>query len=365
MARNTAPDAIKQVNLEPITHPSIEIITIGADGPLTYKVIFEISPEFALADMKNMALEKLNSEVTVEKVEETLQKLRHQQGEWKEVDRAAAKDDKMTVDFVGKINGEEFKGGTAKGFEIELGAGRMIPGFEEQLIGAKAGDELTVKVTFPSDYAADLAGKEAEFLTTVHKVSEISLPEVNEEFIKKFGIFDGDIEKLREQLQQRLQHELDNRLLNLNKEHVLNKMLELNQFEMPKKLVLSEVEELKRQQQIYAKQMGMANLPIDESALHKRAETRVKLGILVNKYAKLNSLSADEESVRKLVENEASSYEHPEHVVKWFYEKPERLSSYIVMALENKVVEDIIAKANVQAKQLAYDEAMKVKSSLA
>ena len=354
LSRQTAPEAIKQANLEPLTRPSIEIISPGIDGPLKYNVIFEIQPEFQLADMSQVEIEKLTSEITPEKIEDAIQTLRTQQATWKEVERAAKDGDKITIDFEGTINGEAFKGGAANGFDLILGKARMIPGFEDKLIGAKAGDDVTIKVTFPADYhAEELAGKAAEFATKVKKVSEIELPEINEDLAKKCGIVDGNVDTLREQLKQHLQRELDKRLLMLNKEKVLKKMLELHEFDMPQKLLQDEIQDLKSQSK-----------KVDEDAIRQRAETRVKLSILINKYAKEHDLKADDDSVRKLIEEEASLYEKPSQMLKWLYEKPERLTAYAVMVLENKVVNHIFDKVKTQTKHLPCDEVMQMQSSL-
>jgi trigger factor len=364
ITRSTMPDAIKEASLTPMTQPVLENIDVNNEGPLSYTVSFEIAPEFEFTPLTDITFEIISAEVTDEKVDQTLENIRKQQANWVEVDREAATGDRILIDFEGSIDNVVFQGGSAKGFKLVLGSNSMIPGFEDALLGVKAKEERTININFPQNYhVAELAGKPAQFKVMVHNVTEMVLPEMNEALVKNLGLASGDLNELKTQVRQRLQHELDEQLVRLKKDNVFGKLLELHSFELPKGLVQSETEQLSQQHQAMTKRFGITQTAPDVDFVSK-AEQRVKLGILVNQYSKIHDLKADPEAVHKMVSAAASAYNEPEQIIRWIYEKEERITDFVIRALENAVVEHIIANARSVEKAVTFDEAMETKAEL-
>jgi trigger factor len=356
-------EAIAQENLRPAGMPNIEPKNIES-GNLEYVATFEVFPEITPASLEGTEFEKITASVSDADVDKVIENLRKQRTEWKEVDRASQEGDRVTADFKGSIGGEPFKGGEGKDVPITLGSGSMIPGFEEGLTGLKAGDEKTVKVTFPEDYGHDeVAGKDAEFEVKVHKVEEGHLPEVDEEFVKAFGVEDGSVDKLREEVRKNMERELDQTLRAQNKQAVMDKLLEVNSLEVPKALIESESRTLMDQmrQQMHIPQGKEFSL--DPSMFADQAERRVKLGLILSEVIKSNELKASPEAVREQVEKVAASYEKPEDVVKWYYDDRNRLAEVESLVLEDSVVEWAFGQGKVNEVQRSFDEVMSPEKS--
>ena len=358
--QNSYFEAVSQEKLNPAGMPKIEPETIEDGKALRYVAIFEVVPEPEVADVSGAKLEREVAEVSDADVDKMLENLRTQRAEWKEVERAADKGDRLNVTFKGTIDGEEFAGNSGENVPITLGAGRMIEGFEDGLAGAKAGDELTLDLKFPDDYPhKEVAGKPVQFQVTVNQVEEPHLPELNEEFAKEFGIGDGSLESLRQEVRDNMARELKQVLGGKNKQRVMDLLLEMNKIVLPKALIEQEAENLKQQmmQQMYTPR-DKAGADLDASLFHGQAERRVALGLILAELVKQHELKVSDEALRAKVEEIASTYENPQQVIDWHYADTQRLSQIHGLVLEDTVVEWIYSQADVAEKSSSFDEVM-------
>jgi len=353
-------EAVMQEKLNPAGAPSVEPKSMEEGKDFEYIATFEVYPEVALAGFEDISVERLESEVTDADVDTMLDTLRKQNTRFEAVERAAENGDQVTIDFVGKIDGEAFQGGTANGTNLVLGSGRMIPGFEEGLVGAKAGDSLTLNVTFPEDYQnLDLAGKAAEFETTVQAVAAPALPELDDEFFAQFGVTEGGLDGFRAEVRKNMERELRQAIKTKVKAQVMDGLLESNTVEVPKALISSEIDRLREQA---AQQFGGANFDVSQlpaELFEEQAKRRVSLGLIVAEVVKQNDIKPDNDRVRAMVEELASAYQEPEQVVNWYYQNEQQLGEIQSVVLEEQVVDTVLQKAQVTDKKVAYEEAVK------
>lgn len=354
-------EAINQEKLQPAGMPkSLEQTVNEAGKNLQYTATFEVMPEVEPADISGAKLEKVVAEVSDEDLDNMIENLRQQRAEWKEVKRKAKKGDRLNIDFKGTIDGEEFSGNSGEKVPVTIGSGRMIEGFEDGLVGAKAGEELTLDLKFPEDYGhKDVAGKPVQFAVKVNSVEEPVLPEVDEEFAKSFGVGDGSLEALRNEVRSNMERELGQAVSGKNKQAVMDALLELNKMEVPEALIDNEAENLKQQmlQQMQVPQ-GKSAPELDASLFKDEAERRVTLGLLVAKVIESNELKVDEDKIKAKVEEIASTYEQPQEVVNWYMADKNRLSQVENLLLEDEVVDWAFDKADVTEKKSSFDEVM-------
>jgi len=353
-------EAINQEKLQPAGMPSIEPKVMEQGKGLEYTATFEVMPKVELADIKGAKLEKLTAAVSDEDLDKMLENLRQQRATWKEVKRKAKKGDRLNIDFKGTIDGEEFSGNSGESVPVTIGSGRMIDGFEKGLTGAKTGEELTLDLQFPEDYAhKEVAGKPVQFQIKVNKVEAPELPEIDEEFAKSFGIGDGSLEALRNEVRQNMERELKQAISAKNKQAAMDKLVELNSLEVPAALVNQEAESLKQQmmQQMYQPQ-GKSGVNLDAELFKEQAERRVTLGLLLSELIKANEIKVSEEQLKAKVEEIAATYEKPEEVVNWYFADKKRLAEIETLALEDVVVDWIFDQADVSEKQSGFDEVM-------
>jgi trigger factor len=309
-----------------------------------------------LAPIAGMKVEKIKSEVTDADVDKMIETLRRQRSSWSVVEREAADGDKIVINFKGTVDGEAFEGGSAEDVPVVLGSGAMIPGFEDNLKGLKAGDETSFKVNFPDDYQAEhLAGKEAEFAVTVQSVEEPALPEIDEEFAKLFGVEDGSIEKLREDIRGNMERELENRIRAELKNAVMDQLIEKNPLDVPAAIVQQEAETLQKQT---AAQAPGSEQPVD--AYMEEATRRVKLGLILAEVVKTAAIQPDAEKVRERVETMSKDYEDPDEFVRYYQSNPQLLRGIETLVMEDMVVEWIIDQAEVSETERSFDDLMNV-----
>ncbi|MCW8996132.1 MAG: trigger factor [Psychromonas sp.] len=331
----------------------------GEDFVFTAK--FEVYPEVKLAALEELSVEKETAEVTDEDLDKMIMTLRKQHATWNTVEREAANDDQVTLDFEGSIDGEVFEGGKAEGFQIVLGSGRMIPGFEDGIVGHKAGDEFSIDVNFPEEYHAEnLKGKAAQFAIKLSKVEEQELPEMTPEFVKKFGVESGELESLKADVKQNMLRELEQTLKNTAKDNVLTALIEANEIEVPKALVANEVEVLRKQAvQRYGQQMDPKSLPeLPAELFTEQAEKRVKIGLVLGEVIKSNELKVEQDKVTALIESTASAYENPAEVVEYYKNNKEMMQNMENVALEEQAIDFILEKAKVAEVNKSFDEVM-------
>ena len=347
-------DALTQEDLNPAGDPAISTDGIKQGEPLEYTATFEVYPTVELSPVEEIKLEKISSSVADADVDNMIETLRKQRTTWEVVERDSAEGDRVTIDFVGKIDGEAFDGGSAEGVAVTIGSDSMIPGFEEKLTGLKAGDETTFKVDFPDDYQAeDLAGKEAEFEVKLIDVRESALPEIDDEFAKAFGVEDGSIEQLRNDIRGNMEREMESRIRTEMKNSVMQQLIENNPLTVPAAIVKQEAETLKKQT---AAQMPGADKPIE--AYMDEATRRVKLGMILAEVVKQAEIKPDPGKVRERVEHMSKDYEDPDEFVRYYQDNPQLLRGIETLVMEDLVVDWIIDQAEVNETERSFDDLM-------
>ncbi len=354
-------EKVREQNLRVAGYPRIEPKADAADGQLAFSAIFEVYPDITLSDISAQVIEKATLTVTDAEVDKTIDVLRKQRTTYADAGRASQKDDRLVIDFVGRKDGVEFPGGKADDYTVMVGGGMMLPDFEAQLEGAKAGETKSFEVKFPEDYQAkDLAGSTVQFEMTVKKVEAPKLPEVDAEFAKQLGVADGDTTKMRTEVRTNLEREVKKRLHARVKEQVMEALLAVNPIEVPKSLIEMESQQMAEaaRRDMESRGMDVKNLPFDPSWFGEQAIRRVKLGLLLAELVKSKELHAKAEQVRAIIDEFAETFEDPKEVVRWYYSQPQRLAEAEALALENNVVEWVLGTAKVSDKPIAFDELM-------
>ena len=342
-------------------YPRIEPKTTESATHLEFSAIFEVYPEFTPGDLSAAEIERPTLEVSAAEVDKTLDILRKQRVSYEDADRAAAKEDRVVIDFLGKKDGVPFQGGQASDYPFVLGQGMMLPDFENAVEGAKAGESKTFDLTFPADYhAKDLAGQTVQFDITVKQIQGPKLPEVDAEFARSMGIADGDVEKMRAEIEANLKREVKRRIEGKIKDQVMEALLATNPITVPVALVDMEVQRLMQAARQDMEQRGMKvkDLPIQPEWFADQAKRRVTLGLVLAEVVKTENLQATPEQVRAMVEETAASYEQPDEVIRWYYAQPQRLQEVEGVAIENNVVAWVLGKAKVSDKAAVFDELM-------
>ncbi|MDQ2068944.1 trigger factor [Natronospira bacteriovora] len=360
VVRSTYSEALSQESLRPAGGPEISDLKDEAGQELEYEAIFEVYPEIELNSIEGETIEKPDVEITDDDLEAMIENLRKQHGDFKAVDRAAKEGDQVRIDFVGKVDGEAFEGGTGEGVDVELGAGRLLEDFEKGLKGVKAGDEKEIKVKFPKDYGnEEIAGKKGVFDVKVHEVRELELPELDEAFCEKFGITEGGVEKLREEVKANMQRELDQTLDNHIREKALEKLVEKNDVEVPEAMVDAEIEQLK---QDTLQRMGVTDpakapdLPRDMFV--EQATRRVKVGLLMGEVIRKHELKPGEEAIKVVLDRLTAGQDNAEELAKQYRANPQAMQQIQSMALEQQVVDKLLDEAELKPVKKGFQDVM-------
>lgn len=358
MTRNFV-DAIIKEKINPAGAPNYVPGEYKEGEDFTYAVEFEVYPEVELQGLDSIEVEKPLVEVTEADVDAMLDTLRKQQANWKESDAAATAEDRATIDFTGSVDGEEFEGGKASDFVLAMGQGRMIPGFEEGIVGHKAGETFTIDVKFPEDYHAEnLKGKDAKFDIVLKKVETRELPELTEDFIKRFGVEDGSVEGLRAEVRKNMDRELKGAIRNRVKTQAIDGLVKANGIDVPAALIDSEIDVLRRQaaQRFGGNEKQALELP--RELFEEQAKRRVIVGLLLGEVIRTHELKADEARVNALIEEMASAYEDPQEVIEFYSKNNELMNNMRNVALEEQAVEAVLEKAKVTEKATSFQELM-------
>lgn len=342
-------EAARANNLNVAGYPRFDRGDDG-EGAAAFTATFEVFPEIVLGDVSQIKVTRPVVEVSDADVDRTLEALRKQRLHYHAADREARLSDRVHVDYIGRIGGEPFKGGEARDFPVVLGEGRTLKDFEGQLLGMRAGESKTFDVTFPDDYfAKELAGKTASFEVTVKSVHEPHLPEVDGEFARSLGIHDGDVAKLREEIAATLRREAKKRIQAKVKEQVMQGLLEVTPFDVPKGLVAMESRVLMERavNDLKARGMKEQDIHLNEQLFEPQAKRRVALSLLLNEIAHTQGIKAEADQVRELIEEYAQSYEDPAEVVAWYYQDTDRLREAESLVLENNIVDWVLQRAQV------------------
>ena len=353
--------AIISNKLQPAGAPTFAPGQLAEGQDLQFTATFEVYPEITLDGLSNVEVTKPTVEITADDMAKMIETLRKQHASWGAKDGAAASGDRVKIDFVGSVEGEEFEGGKAEGFSLDLGQGRMIPGFEDGIIGKAVGETFTADVTFPAEYHAEnLKGKAAQFVITVQSVEAQVLPEVNEEFVKLFGLTENTVEALHAEVRKNMERELNQALKGKVKEQVIKGLLANHEVDVPQALIESEVDVLRRQAlQRFGNNVDAKNLPELPAALFAdQARDRVKVGLLLGEVIKSNNLQVDDSRVQSLIATVASAYEDPAEVVQYYNSNKELLQGMRNLALEEQAIDLVLAQAKVTEQAAKFDEIM-------
>ncbi|HTF85855.1 MAG TPA: trigger factor [Cellvibrio sp.] len=356
-------EAVQKENVKPAGQPSIQPKQMAIGKDLEYVATFEVYPTVTLSDLSTYELTRISAEVTEADIDNMIEVLRKHQATWIEVDRAAADGDKVNIDFVGTKDGVEFAGGKAEGQDLVLGSKSMIPGFEDGIVGMKAGEEKVIKVTFPEDYQSEeLKGANAEFAIKVHTVSESVLPELNKAFFQKFGVEKGGEKQFRKEVKANMDRELSNAIKAKVKGQVMDALIASHSTEVPKALVANEINVLREQMlQRFGGQKQNFDVKslLPDTMFQEEAERRVTLGLIVGEIVKSAKLKPDAKRVKSMIDDIASTYQEPQEVIEYYNSNRELMAGVESAVLEDQVVDYILSQAKVTEQQSSYDEVIK------
>ncbi|AEF55126.1 trigger factor [Marinomonas posidonica] len=358
--RDAYVEAIQKEDIQPAGMPAIEPKNFAEGADLEFVVKVEVYPEVELADNSAIKVERVISDVNDTDVDTMLETLRKQNAEWDAVEREAADGDQVTIDFVGYLGDEAFEGGAAEGHKLVLGSNTMIPGFEAGILGAKASEERTINVTFPEDYQAEnLKGKEATFKITVSEVAEQTLPELNDEFVEKFGLEEATLDALRAEVRKNMERELNQAVKAKLKTALFDGLSSINEVEVPSALIDQEVDALRKQaaQQFGGEGFDASQLPAE--LFQDEAKKRAKLGLLISEVIKKDDIKVDDDRVRAFLEDMAQAYQEPQQVIDFYLKNKEQLAQVQSAVLEEQVVDKLLESAQVTEVTLGYEDAIK------
>lgn len=356
-------EATRNNSLRVAGYPDFEVkVADPAAEHIEYSATFEVYPEVVFGDIGAETVERATYTLTDADIDNTIATLRKQRAVFEATDRVAQNEDQVRIDFTGKLNGEVFQGGEAKDFSVVLGRGRMLPDFENAIVGMKAGETKSFDMTFPEDYhGKDVAGKQVNFTITVHAVEAPRLPELDAEFAKSLGIADGNLDTLKAEIRSNLEREIKRRLSARNKESAMDVLVKISQLDVPKSMLEWEVRNMMEQAKRDMEERGVKvtkDMSLPEGLFTSSAERRVKLGLILAELVKRHDLNAKPEQVKALVEEYAQSFERPEEVVKWYYSDQSRLQEATNLVLEDNMVAWVMNSAKVVDKPMEFNELM-------
>ncbi|MBP8071298.1 MAG: trigger factor [Acinetobacter sp.] len=365
--RDTVFEAIQQEKINAVGMPNIDKVE-NKDDALVYQATVEVYPEVEVNAFDALEIERKKSEVNDKDVDQMIENLQKQRASWTETKGMAKKDMQVTFDFEGTVDGEKFEGGTAEDFKLVLGSGRMIPGFEDGIVGMKKGEEKVIDVTFPEDYQAEnLAGKAAQFKITVKLVEKQKLPEIDAEFLKIFGLTEEEgVEKLKADVRKNMEREVMNGLRNQVKAATFDALVAANEVEVPAAMLAQEIDRQRQQMiQQFTQQFGAQGAQAFDSSMlpddlfKEQAEKAVKLGVLVSKVLADAKIEVDPARVEAYINDMASSYEDPTEVIEYFKNDKQQRAQIEAVVLEDQIVDHILAAAKVTDTDVSYEELLK------
>jgi trigger factor len=364
LIKNTYGQALDQEKLQPAGLPQIDSQPPSAGQDVEYTATFEVLPEFELADLGKIKINKPLVEIVDQDVENTIERLRKQHAEWIETERAARNGDQVKIDFQGTVDGEVFDGGKGEDITLELGSGRMIDGFEAQLEGIKSGEQRDLKVKFPKDYQAEqLRGKKAVFACQCKAVLEQKLPGMDGEFVKACGIEDGKMDSLRGKIREHMESELGQRTQYYLREQVMEGLIAQHKIGLPNVMIDEEIESLRQQtaQRLGLKEVDIEKLPRD--GFEERARQRVHLALVLARLTKEKDIKPDLDRVKELVAQAVAHYPNAEQMVQYYLSSPEAMRHFQSMAVEEQAIDLVLESAKTSEKKMSFEELMNHKAS--
>jgi len=347
-------EAIGREGLRPAGGPRIQPESLGRGKDLQFTAEFEVMPEIRKLDIAGTRIERPVATIADSDIDSTLETIRRQNITWNEVARPAQSGDRVLVDFSGRLDGEAFEGGTAKDFPVVIGSHTLLDDLENGLVGVSAGETRTIAVQFPGDYRHEkLAGKSADFEVQAKSVSEPLLPVLDAEFAKRFGVADGDITKLRADVRGNLEREAAKRTRAIVRARVFSALLAENPVEIPQGLLNTELARLKAQNSQGAASPGQ----------EERARSRVALWLVISEIMRVRNYRAEPAAVRAKLEELAHEYEKPAELMQWYYANPERLAEVESLVIEERVIDELLAGAEVVEQPVPFPELLKMETA--
>jgi trigger factor len=369
IVQQTYPEALSQAGVNPAGQPKIDITVEKAGEPLEYVADFEVYPEIKLQSLDAMVIDKPLVEVTEADVDRLIDNLRKARRSFDGVERAGAAGDRVTVDFLGKLDGEPFAGGEGKDVQFEIGASQFLPDLENGIVGHSAGETFSVDVNFPEDYRAEnLRGKTAQFEVTLKKVEAATLPAIDDEFLKAHNVEDGAGEAgLRSKCKAALEKERDKGVQNRLKAQALDQLLATNPIDVPEALVQQEIPRL-RQEAAARMNMPAADAEklkqmMPDNLFEPSARRRVSLGLLIGEVIKAQQIKLDPERLDKALDGIAADYEHPEQVKTYYRSRQDLMQGLSAMVMEDQVVDALLAAVKPNEQPLTLDELLNPKAA--
>lgn len=360
--QKTFGDAVRENNLRVAGLPQIELKSADrAAGRVEYTATFEVYPEVTIGELQHVTIERAAVSIGDAEIDKTIEILRKQRTVFQPADDAAVAGDQIRMDYRGMIDGEPFEGGSAEGQHAMLGEGRLLPDFEQKVIGLKPGQSTAFELRFPDDYhGKEVAGKTARFEVKLTEVRKPSVPPLDESFARALGIETGDLGKMREEIRGNLEREVKRRSTARLKDQVMKALVDNVKVDLPKSLVDMEIERLVQNMRRDLQSRGMKpeQVPLPREAFEAEGQRRVKLGLIVAELVRSQKLEAKPEQIRAVIEELAKSYEKPEEVVRWYYQQPDRLREIESIVLEDNVVQWVLDKVKVMDKAVEFDDLM-------
>jgi trigger factor len=353
-------EAVRDEKLNPAGAPQIKANKIQEGEGLEYEASFEIMPDFVPMPLETLEVKRFTSNVRDDDIQGMIQRLQEQRKSWRSVDRTSAKDDRVVIAFEGTQGEESFTNGRVEDFPVVLGSGQMIPGFEDKLTGLETGEKLEFDIDFPAEYPGEkLAGKTGHFSVEVIKVEEAVLPELDAEFIKSFGVENGELEGFQADIRANMEREMKRALKSRTKSSVMDQLFDRNSIQLPQVLVQDELNDLLKP---YHESARKHKQPLDEESMKPQLEPlarrRVALALILGKLIDAHGVKVDPGRVRGAVEDLAASYEDADEVVRWYYADPSRLREVENMVLEDQVVDLILEKAKTKEETIDFQALM-------
>lgn len=354
-------DAFRKENLRPAGRPQIEPKQLSAGKDVEFVAVFEVYPTIELQELSGQAVTRFSAEISETDVDEMIETLRKSQAKWEPVTRPAALGDRVNIDFLGTQDGVAFDGGSAQGHTLQLGSNSMIPGFEDAIVGMEVGSVKDCPLTFPADYHVEsLKGANVNFKITLNSVSAEQLPTVDDTFFAVFGISEGGLERFRTDVKNNMENEKNKASKNRLKADVFTALLAVNPVEVPKSLVNEEIDALRNQALQQYGQLDTSKFDVralmPDDLFREQAQRRTSLGMLISEIIAKHSIKPDGIRVRSLVESFASSYEDPQGVIEYYYSTPNLLASVESAAIEDQVVDLLLASMQVADTVVPYQE---------
>lgn len=366
LIESTFREAVGQKGLKPVAGPLIQRKSAERGKEFAYTAEFEVYPEITRLDLKGETIERPTCAITAADVDRSVQSLRDQRATWEPVEREAREGDRLTIDFTGSIDSEPFEGGTASDLDVVLGAGALMQGFEDGLLGAKSGETRVLDLPFSTEHPKpELAGKSVKFDITVKKVAGPVPPEVNEDFARNFGVEDGSVDTLRERVRVNLEREMGQRVRSVLRTRVLEVLVSANTFELPTTLLKAETEFVRRLHRSMRNPQRHADEETDEesTAYDQAARRRLARSLVLAEVIRANDLRADPDKVRARIAEMAQGYESPEEFIRACYATPARLSEVEAEVVEEQALEHLLDTADVTDKPMSFQELVKTQGA--